>query len=191
MSATGRSFVRFFGSKKNVVAQACCGHPPHCSTFSKTSTTSPLSLSKSSGTLDESHRTPPLSLLGNSSPRSPDRFLLTSAYPDLNSSIPHFSTVGSLGFAPPCRIANASPTLFSSPTSGQRLGIFILPNLPSSFPHHWLGDFEHKTCSSISTLDHTTDQLLMLPPTSSFLHPSSSLHGANFRIAVSCLPILG
>ena len=53
-------------------------------------------------------------------------------------------------------------------TSGQKLGIFffLLQNLHSSSPRRWLGDFVQKTCSFSSTLDHFTDQLLMI-----HLHP--------------------
>ena len=38
MSAIGLSLVTFFGIKKNIVVQTCCGHFPLCSTFSKNST---------------------------------------------------------------------------------------------------------------------------------------------------------
>ena len=41
-SAIGPSLVTLFGTKKNIVVQACCGHFPLCSTFSKNSTISPL-----------------------------------------------------------------------------------------------------------------------------------------------------
>ena len=34
--------VTFFGIKKNIIVQSCCGHLPLCSTFSKNSTISPL-----------------------------------------------------------------------------------------------------------------------------------------------------
>ena len=43
--------LTFFGIKKNIVVQACCGHVPLCSAFSKNSTISPLvSLVKSKRT---------------------------------------------------------------------------------------------------------------------------------------------
>ena len=63
ISASGRSLVTFFGMKKNMVVQACCGHFPHCSTFSRNFTTSsPVSFIKPIGTLCENHRNPLLSL---------------------------------------------------------------------------------------------------------------------------------
>ena len=65
ISAIGLSLVTFFGIKKNIVVQACCGHLPLCSTFSRTSTISPLvSFVKSWGTFGwkPSHPTPVFAL---------------------------------------------------------------------------------------------------------------------------------
>ena len=42
MSAIGLSLVTVLGIKKNIVVQACCGHLPLCSTFSRNSTISLL-----------------------------------------------------------------------------------------------------------------------------------------------------
>ena len=51
ISAIGLSLVALFGIQKNIVVQACCGHLPLCSTFSKNSTiSSVVSLVKSRGT---------------------------------------------------------------------------------------------------------------------------------------------
>ena len=60
ISAIGLSLVTFFGIRKNIVVQACCGHLPLCSTLSKNSTIPPLVSSvKSKGTLGWKPSHPP------------------------------------------------------------------------------------------------------------------------------------
>ena len=115
-SAMVRSLVTFFGIKKNIVVQACCGHLPHCSDCSKNSTISPLvSFDKSSGTLGKIHHIPHPSLPCNSSLPLIDLLPSTSAALPPNFSSPHSTTACPSGVASPCCTASALPTLCCSP----------------------------------------------------------------------------
>ena len=113
---------------------------PHCSIFSKSSTTSSLiSLVMSNGTLHSC-----ICLVR--SRRLLKTSLLTSACLPPTSSTPHFSTACPLRPALPFHIANALP-------------------IPSSSPHIWptASHLLHEDLhSSISTFDLTTDLLLVL-----------------------------
>ena len=58
-SETERSFVTFIGVGKNIVVQTCCGHLPHCSTFSRNFTNIPSFLPASDEELmDGTHHIP-------------------------------------------------------------------------------------------------------------------------------------
>ena len=100
MSAIGLSLVTFFGIKKNIVVQACCGHFPLCPTFSKSSTISPVvPLSSPRRPLGGSRRIPLL-------------FSPCTGKASSTSSIPQFSKARPPHSGPPHHTANL-PTLSS------------------------------------------------------------------------------
>ena len=84
--------MTFFGIT-NIVAQACCGHLPLCSTFTKNSTTSPLvSFVKSRGTFgwNPSHPTPVFAMYNlDALSKSPSFNLGNASSHSFNSSFLH------------------------------------------------------------------------------------------------------
>ena len=134
--AIGLSHVTFFGIRKNIVVQTCCGHLPHCSTFSKNSTISPLiSFGKSRGSLGWNPSHPTLSLLCTFLLPFPSRLLSTSAALPHISSTPHSSRVCLSCSVPPHHIASVLTILsfFCLTTAQQpRILFFFLPNQCSS-----------------------------------------------------------
>ena len=166
-SAAGCSLVTFFGlwnQDEHPCANLLRPSPTLLHLLPRIQPHLPLFLSSNpTELLDENNRTPLLSLPCNSLWPSPIPFPFTSAFSPPNSSTLHFSTACLLGLLSSCHIASTLPFLLLL-TSGQRFGIFfLLQNLHSSSPRRWFGEFVQKTYSSSScTLDHTTNQLLVL-----------------------------
>ena len=139
MSAIGLSLVTFLGIKKNIVVQACCGHLPLCSTFSRNSTISLLgSFVKSKGTFGWNPSRPtPVSAVYN-----PDAFSRSHSFGLGEASSNFFNSSFSKDcpphFAHFRHTANALPILSSSPRNSLTTSFIFLQYLHSSPPHCWL-----------------------------------------------------
>ena len=113
ISAIGLSLVTFFGIKKNIVVQACCGHFPLCSTFSKKNPRFLLSfpLSHPEGPWGGSHHTLLLSSPCTISIPFPIHTPLALAVLPKISSILRFSAAYPPNFVRPHHTVNALPIL--------------------------------------------------------------------------------
>ena len=159
ISAIGLSLVTFF------VVQACCGHLPLCSNFSRNSTISPpVSFVASRGTFgwNPSHPTPVFSLYNPdafsrsqsvSLGKASSNFFNSSFFQGLSST---FCTLSShcQCFAPSFLFALQRSNNLASSSS-------FLQYLHSSSPHCWLRYFVEKSGTAFWTINHLFHLSLM------------------------------